>query len=226
MGSKVTARIKIKGKLYEINVDLDEALKVKEGKGDITSALTTPCIFSDIKKGTKASEKDLKEAFETTDVYEIAKKIIISGEVQKTQEYREAERELKVNKVINLLIKNAVDQNGRPYTEERMRRLLEEAHCSIDNRPPEQQIHDIVEKLQKIAPIKIEIKRIRLIIPSRFVGQAYGMLKEIKESEEWLPNGDLEAIIKIPAGMQIDFFDKLNSIAHGLIKSEELPSNS
>ena len=82
---KVTARIKIKNKHYEIHVDLDEALKVKEGKGDIVSALDSPNVFYDIKKGTLASSSDLKDAFGTTEVYEIARTIIIKGEIQKTQ---------------------------------------------------------------------------------------------------------------------------------------------
>ena len=50
--AKVAARIKIKNKHYEISVDLDEALKVREGKGDILSALDSPNIFHDLHKGT------------------------------------------------------------------------------------------------------------------------------------------------------------------------------
>jgi ribosome maturation protein Sdo1 len=50
----------------------------------------------------------------------------------------------------------------------------------------------------------------------------YGLLKEYKESEEWLANGSLQAILNIPAGMQLDFYDKLNHITHGAIHSEEL----
>src|SRR3989344_9361270 len=106
---KVTARIKLKGKHYEIQVDLDEALKLKNGKGDIVSAMDSPNIYYDLKKGTLASNSDLQEAFNTTDAYEVAKKIIVSGEVQKTQEFRDLEREKKIKQVINMIIRNAVD---------------------------------------------------------------------------------------------------------------------
>jgi len=222
MGAKVTARIKIKGKHYETNVDLDEALKIKAGKGDIMAALTTPHIFTDVKIGNKATEADLIEAFGTTDAYEIARKIIVSGEVQKTQEFRENERDTRVKQIVGLIIQNAVDQNGRPYTEERIRRAIEEVHYNFDNKPAEQQMRTVVEQLQKVIPIRIETKRIKLKIPARYTGQVYGMLKDIKESEEWLPNGDLETVINIPSGLQLDFYDKLNSATHGAVQSEEL----
>ena len=119
-------------------------------------------------------------------------------------------------------MRNAVDQNGRPYTEERIKRAAEEAHFNFDNRVPEQQMTDLVNKLKTVIPIKVETKRIRLIIPARFTGQAYVILKDFKESEEWLSNGDLQVILNIPSGLQIDFYDKLNAITHGAIQSEDL----
>lgn len=220
--SKVTARLNVKGKHFEIEVDLDEALKIKAGKGDIMSALAFPRIFSDMKKGNAAKESDLMDAFGTKDAYQIATKIIISGEVQKTQDFRDSEREMKIKRVIDLLLKNAVDQNGRPYTEERIKRAIEECHYNIDSRAPEQQLPDLLAKLQSVIPIKIETKRVKLTIPAQYTGQAYGILKDYKESEEWLPNGSLSAILNIPSGMQLDFYDKLNSITHGAVQSEEL----
>ncbi len=220
----VEARLKVKGKHYEILVDLDEALRVKAGKGSIQLALQSPHgnIYHDWKKGESASKADLLDAFGTEDSSVIAKKIILSGEVQKTQDFRDSERENKIKQVINLIIKNAVDQHGRPYTEERLKRAIEESHAQIDNRPAEQQLPQVVEKLKNIIPIKIETKRIKLTIPAQYTGQVYSLLKDYKESEDWLANGSLSAIISIPAGMQIDFYEKLNNITHGAVQSEEL----
>lgn len=218
----VTARMKVKGKHFEIQVNLDEALKVRAGKGDVASALIMPHIYTDIKKGQIASQKELADAFVTTDVYAIATKIITAGEVQKTQEFRDAEREKRVKQVIALLVKNAVDQHGRPYTEERLQRAIEEVRYAFDSRPPEQQLAPLLEKLKTILPIRIESKRIRLVVPARFTAQVYGLLKDYKESENWLTNGDLEAVINIPAGMQLDFYEKLNATTHGAIQSQEL----
>jgi len=218
----VEARIRIGSKHYEINVDLDEALKVKKGEGNINQALQTPQIFYDLKKGTIASQDDLNKDFKTTDIYEVAKKIITSGEVQKTQEYRDEARDKKIKLVVTLILQNATDQNGRPYTEERIKAAINEAHYKFDNRPAEQQMNSVVESLKTIIPIKIEVKHIKLTIPAQYTGQVYGIVAEYKQSEEWLPNGDLQVTIAVPAGLAIDFFDRVNSKTHGSVQSEEI----
>lgn len=218
----VEARLKVKGKHYEIMVDLDEALKIKKGTGNIQSALQSPSVYHDVKKATAAPQKDLLEAFATTDIYEIAKKIILSGEVQKTQEYRDEEREKKIKQVLNLILKNATDQHGRPYTEERLRNAMKEVHHNFDNRPPEQQMQEVLEKLKTIIPIKIEVKKVQLQIPAQYTGHVYGIINEYKQEEEWLANGNLRVVLKIPAGLILDFYDKINSITHGAVQSQEL----
>jgi ribosome maturation protein SDO1 len=220
--ANVEARIKIKGKHYEISVDLDEALKVKNGKGNVVSALNSTAVYHDLKKAEAVSNVDLEEAFGTTDLYIAAEKIMKDGEIQKTQEFRDDEREKRIKQVVDLILRNAVDQHGNPFTEERIKRAIDDAHYSFDKRPAEQQMHDVVEKLQKIIPIRVDTKKIKLIIPARYSGQVYGMLKDYKEKEEWLGNGDLQVIVNIPAGLQIDFYEKLNNLTHGAIVSEDV----
>lgn len=223
--AQVEARIKAKGKSYQISVDLEEALKVKDGTGDVTSALNSNGIYYDLKKGTVASQSDLEDAFGTSDLYEVATKIMKNGEIQKPQEYRDSEREAKIKQVVDLILRNAVDQNGNPYTEERIKRAIDEVHYSFDKRPAEQQMNEVVHKLKTVIPIKIETKKVKLTIPARFSGQVYGLLKDYKEKEDWLPNGDLQVILNIPSGMQIDFYEKLNGITHGSVVSEEISSD-
>ena len=220
--ANVTARIKVKNKHYEIMVNLDDALKFKQGKGDIMSALDSDAVYYDLNKGTRASNADMMEAFGTTDLYEAAKQIIMKGEVQKTQEFRDNEREAKIKQVIQLILRNASDQNGRPYTEERLKRAVDECKYNFDGKPAEQQMPVLLEKLKTVIPIRIETKKIKLIIPAMYTGQVYGLLKDYKQSEEWLGNGNLEVIMNIPSGMQIDFFDKLNGITHGSVQSQEI----
>lgn len=218
----VEARIKVKGKSYEISVDLDEALKIRNGQGNISSALQAQEIYHDIKKGTRVAKEDLQDAFGTTDVYEIATQIVQKGEVQKTQEYRDEEREKKVKQVIALLLKNATDQHGRPYTEDRLRTAIKDVHFSFDNRPIERQMSDLLSKLKEVIPIKIETKRVKITIPAQYTGHVYGMIQEYKESEEWLSNGNLQVVLEVPAGLLMDFYGKLNSATHGAVQSEEL----
>lgn len=218
----VEARIKVKGKNFEISVDLDEALKVRAGSGNVNAALNSEAIYTDVKRGLAASKAELNYAFDTDDVYKIAEMIMKKGEVQKNQEFRDAEREKRIKQVIDLVLRNAVDQHGRPYTEERIRKAITEVHFNFDNRPAEQQMSELITKLSTVIPIKVETKKVKLTIPARYSAQVYGMLKDYKESEEWLSNGDLQVVMNIPSGLQIDFYDKLNSVTHGAVVSQEM----
>lgn len=217
-----TARIKKAGKHFEIIVDLDEALKFKKGLSSFIQA-ETEFIFTDVKKGEKAPEKDLKEAFGTTDVNEIVKKIVKEGEVQTTQEHRDAEQEKKFKQVVDFLTKNAYDpQTGRPHTAERIKNALEQANVNIKNTSIENQITEILEKISALIPIKIETKKVKIKIPAVHTGKAYGVVAIYKTSENWLNDGSLEVIVEVPSGMIMDFYDKLNSVTHGSAITQEI----
>jgi len=220
--TQTTARIKQKGKRFEIIVDLDEALKFKKGESNWIEA-ESDRIFTDAKKGNTAPANDLKEAFGTTDISEIVKKIVKDGEILTTQDYRDDEKEKKFKQVVDILARNAIDsQTGNPHTPERIRRALEEAHVNIKNTPIDSQIKDIIEQISKIIPIKIETKRIRITIPAVHTGKAYGVVSQYKEEENWLGDGSLEIIVNIPSGMRMEFYDKLNSATHGSAVTEEM----
>lgn len=218
----VEARIRVGSKHFEILVDLDEALKLKDGKGDIMAALQMPNIYSDLKKGMVAGKEDLEKAFGTSDVYEVAKQIILRGEVLKPQEYRDAEKEKLFKQLVNLIVANSVDNTGKPFTEERIRTALREVHYNLENKPADKQLVNAVKKLKEVIPISLSTKKFKVRVPAAYVGQSYGLLKDFKESEDWQSNGDLEAVLNIPPGMVVEFFDKLNSLTHGSVLSEEI----
>ena len=220
----VIARIKIKGKNYETLVDVDKALQLKQGKPvSISNVLPINQIFYDSKKGLRASESDLKLAFGTSDVNAVAEKIIRRGEVQVPKEYRDTERENKRKQIIDFLSKYVIDpRTEKPHTAERISAAIEEAGVNIDNRPIEQQITKVIEKIRVILPIKIQTKKLKIRIPAVHTGKVYGIISEYKESENWLSNGDLECIINLPVGLQEDFYDKLNAVTHGSAISQEI----
>ncbi len=221
--TQTTARIKQAGKHFEIIVDLDNSLKFKRGLSSAVNFLEADTIFTDSKRGLKASEKDLKEAFGTDDVNAVASKIVKSGEILLTQEHRDEEREKKIKQVIDFLGVNSSDpRTGNPHTPERIKNALEQAHVNIRNVPVESQMSEIVEKISAILPISLKTKRIKVLVPSIYTGKAYGVVSQYKESENWLANGDLEITVNVPSGLLMDFFDKLNSITHGAAVTEEI----
>ena len=220
----VEARLKMKGKNFEVIVDVDKAVQMKKGLPvSIENVLGVDEIFYDHKKGLKASSADLQTAFGTSDIRQVAEKIVKQGEILLPAEYRKKEQETRVKQVIDFFVRNAVDPTtGRPHTETRIKAAIEQAGVNIENKPIEQQINAILSKLKEILPIKIETKKLRVTVPALHTGKVYGLLQEYKESENWLSNGDLSCMINIPAGLEMDFYDKLNGVTHGSAIVEEV----
>ncbi len=220
--TQTLARIKRAGKNFEIMVDMEKALTFK--KGEISGGfLEIDKIFSDSKKGEVSSNSDLKEAFQTEDVNEISEKIVKGGEVLVDQEHRSEEQEKSIKQVIDFLATNSTNpQTGNPHTPERIKNALLEAHVNIKNVPVENQIQEIINELSKIIPIKIEMKKVKVVIPAIYTGKAYGVINAYKDEENWLDDGSLEVILKIPSGIIMDFYDKLNSVTHGNVVTEDI----
>lgn len=213
------------GKLtFETVVDLENTLKLKKGeKVDMANVIRDNEVYLDQKKGMRAGSAELKNVFGTTEFQKIVEQIIKKGNLEITQEFREEALEARKKQVIDFLSKNSVDsRTGRSFTSDILERAIREAGIRIENQPVERQISSIVEKLRVIIPIKIETKKIKIKIPASYAGKTYGLIKDYKEKEEWLANGDLEVFLNIPSGLQMEFYDKLNAITHGSTVSEEI----
>ena len=220
--TQTIARIKQAGKNFEILVDLNEAMKFKKGEVSSIEAEGDK-IFTDSKKGMVASTSNLESSFGTSDLNSVVEKIVKNGEVLLTQDYRDEEKEKKYKQIIDFLSTNAIDpQTKNPHTAERIRRALEESHVNIKNGPIDSQINDIIMEVSKVLPIKLETKKVKIVIPAIHTGKAYGVIAQYKEKETWLDNGDLEVTIAVPSGIVMDFYDKLNSVTHGSAVTEEI----
>jgi ribosome maturation protein SDO1 len=94
---------------------------------------------------------------------------------------------------------------------------MKEARISIDPfKNATDQLDDIVKKISIIMPIKFATAKIDVIIPAEYSNRSYSVLKRYgMKSEKWLNNGSLEAILEFPAGMQTEFFEKINSATQG-----------
>jgi ribosome maturation protein SDO1 len=97
---------------------------------------------------------------------QVAEAIIKHGELERTTESIRAEQDKKYKQVVDFLSKNAVSPEGRPYTPDRIMKSLSEAHVNVKNKPIETQIDEIIDQLAKVLPIKIERKRVKLIVPA------------------------------------------------------------
>ncbi len=220
--SQTTAKIRKGKEHFEVLVDMDTALNFKKGKTDYF-ALEIDKVFLDIKKGDVASKNDLEIAFGTSNPVEVGKLIVKQGDISVDQEHRDEEREKRVKQVVDFLVKNAIDpQSNRPHSPDRIKNALEEAKVIIKNTPIENQLASILEQLNTILPIKVEKKRIKITVPAIQTGKVYGLLAQYLEKENWLNDGSLEVIVSIPAGLIMEFYDKLNSMTHGSALTAEI----
>jgi len=214
----VTAKIKKDGKNFEVLVDCDKAVEFRKGGSvSITDVLVIAEIFTDAKKGTRASESDFEKLFNTQDKLKVAEKIIKNGHISLSAEFLKKERDLKKKQIINLIVRNSVDNNGRPHPPTRIESALSESKVKIDeNKSAEEQVVEIVSQLKKILPISYEIRELEVKIPSLYAPKSYGLLKKygVILHEYWDAKG-LIVSYEIPAGLQEAFEIDLNNFTKG-----------
>lgn len=220
--AQTIAKVRKGSNHYEVLIDMEEALKFKKGESDYLS-LEIEKVFTDAGRGDTASTDELETHFGTSDPIEVGKQIVKQGEILVDQEHRDEEKEKKMKQVVEFLVRNAIDpKSGNPHTSERIKNALEQSHVNIKNVPVENQIQEIIEKISKEIPIKLETKRVKITVPAIQTGKVYGLVSQYREKENWLNDGSLEVIVKIPAGLIMDFYDQLNSMTHGSALTEEL----
>ena len=223
----VIARLKKGEEHFEVLVDPYAAADLIDGKEiDIIQILAIDAIFKDSKKGTHASEETIKEKFGTDDVAEIAKQIVVNGDIQLTTEQRHKMQKNKKNRIIDTISRNAMDPKTKaPHPRQRIELAMDEAGVHIDPfKPVSEQVKTIIEALRPLMPISMEHVRISVKIPPEHIGKAYGIARNYGtlEREEWQSDGSWIGIIKIPAGMQTDFYDKLNDVTKGNVSTKFL----
>lgn len=216
----VIARYEAKGHKFEILVNPDLALKVKEGKTvNIDELLVGDYVYKDARKGLKASPESLRAVFGTDDIKKVALEIIKRGEIHLTAEQRRRIIENKRRQIISLIARNAIDPKTKlPIPPKRIELAMEQARVSIDPfKSPKSQIEEIVSKIARIIPIKIAKAYIAVKVPPQFSGKVYKVLSSIGEIKKsnWLNDGSLLVEIEIPAGMQEELIERINKVTHG-----------
>ena len=218
---KIIARYIHGNKRFEVIMDPDLAWRYRKDPNsvDIRDILEGFYIFEDARKGKKASEEDLKNVFGTDDVFEIASKIVLEGELQLTSEQRRKLIEEKLDRVIKIISRNGINpKTNLPHPPERIRKAIEQAKVSIDPfKPDDEVVKEVVEAIRPIIPIRLETLVVEVLIPPQFTGKAYGVVKQFGNvlEEEWLSNGAWKAKAELPAGLHATFLDKINKITSG-----------
>jgi ribosome maturation protein SDO1 len=214
------ARFKKNGKRFEIVIDPDKAIDYKNKKlEDIREVLIAERIFEDVQKGVFSLKSDINMIFPKMETLDIAKYILLNGELQLSAKYRDAKQEEKRRAIIETIHRNSVDpKTNLPHPITRIENAMREVKVRVDdNKSAHDQVQNIVKKLQTVLPIKFEHKHVQVHISEKYSKKYYKILHRFGKvsNEEWLDDGCYMCIVEVPAGLYLDFIDDLNKKTHG-----------
>ncbi|WP_455393232.1 ribosome assembly factor SBDS [[Eubacterium] cellulosolvens] len=220
----VIARYDTSGERFEVLVDPKIVWKIRnhEDLGEnfnILDYLAIDTVFTDSNKGSRASSESLQKIFESTEIQKISMDIITKGEIQLTTEQRKEMMENKRKQIVATIARNAINPKTKtPHPPQRIELALTEAKVSIDPfKPVDAQVQLILKKLQPIIPIRFETIVLAIRLGGDDYGKCYGDIKNFGKitKDEWQKDGSWIGLIELPAGMQAEFYDKINSKTKG-----------
>lgn len=223
----IVARYESHGESFEVLIDPKAVQKMRDGEEiDLIDHLVIDTIFKNARNGTRASEEKMKEIFGTDDPVEIAKKIVLKGEVQLTTEQRRMMQEGKRKAIIAHIARNAINpQTGTPHPPKRIETAMEEAKVRVDPfSPVEAQVKDVLAALRPLMPIRFDTIRIATKLSGEEYGRCYEDIVSIGKivKEEWQKDGSWIGVVEMPAGLQGDYLDRLNSRTKGNVETKIL----
>ena len=218
----VTARLESHGARFEVLVDPDAALAIKreEFDGEIEDVIAAEDVFENASRGDRPAESDLEDVFGTTDPIEIIPEVIRQGEIQITAEQRREMQEQKHRKLVDTIVRNAVNpqMDDAPHPPERIESALEEAGFSVDPMDPvEEQVDDALDALRPVIPIRFDEVAVASRVPPEHAGSAQAQIREFGdlEREEWQSDGSWIGVVRFPAGLQDEFYNLVNEVSSG-----------
>jgi ribosome maturation protein SDO1 len=216
----VVARLEVGGKKFEVLVNPDLAFDYKQGKQvNLDEMVISDAVYTDLRRGLRASPELLRRFFGTDDVVKVAAEIVKRGELQLTAEQRRRLLEAKKRQVINYIARSAIDPKTKlPIPPSRIEAAMEQAGVGVDlYKSVEEQAIEIVKKISRIIPIKLARALLRVVIPAEYAARVYSQLQKLGEvkSMDWRTDGSLVAELEIPAGLQQEVIDKLNKLTQG-----------
>ena len=222
----VIARYEKAGEKFELLVDPNLAMDLRHGREvNLDDLLAIDSVFKDANRGDVKSEETLKKVFGTADIREIAKRIILEGEVQLTTQQRKEILERKRKEIIAYIASNAINpQTKTPHPPQRIENAMEEAKISIDiNKSAQEQVISIIKEIKRLIPISLEKLKLAVKVPPQYSGKASVILHKYElKQEEWQKDGSLVAVLEVSAGTKAKLFDELNHLTHGDIETKIL----
>ena len=223
----VTARYETGGNRFEILIDPKAAQSYREGDEiDWEEAIAADGVWADSTKGDRAPDILVKDAFGTTELIEIYKKILTEGTIQLTAQQRNEMVDQKKKQIVAHIVANAMNpQTGGPHPPQRIENAIDEARFSVDPMEAiEKQVEKLIKLIKPLIPISFEKIRVAVKIRAIHVGKCYGQISSLSniESEEYQKDGSWIGILEMPAASFVKLEDVLGSLTKGTAETKML----
>lgn len=210
---------------FELFVDPNLAFDYRRGEDiPLEDILKSFVVYEDAKRGERATDSLVKDAFGTDEIFDIAPEIIKKGEFRLTHEQREQLVAEKTETIIDHIAKRAMNpQTGHPHPPDRIRQAMEEAKVVVNAFiSVDEQIPIVVKALRVIIPISFESVKLQITLPASFSGKGYNMVATagVIKSQSWGQDGSWTGLVEIPAQKRQELYDELNKLTKGQIRIE------
>jgi len=216
----VVIGIKREGNRFELFVDPDLAFDYRRGEDvPLEDILKSYEIYDDAKRGSRATDILVKDAFGSSEVFTVAREILKHGEFKLTHEQRVQLVEEKTEAIIKDIAKKSMNpQTGHPHPPDRIRQAMDEAKVTVD---PfirvDEQVPRVVKALLVIIPISFESVKLKITLPASFAGKGYNIVAKagVVKSDSWGQDGSWTGLVEMPASLRQALYDDLNKLTKG-----------
>ncbi|MBA60657.1 MAG: ribosome assembly factor SBDS [Euryarchaeota archaeon] len=223
----VIARYETGGNRFEILIDPESAKDYKDG-GDIDweDAIAADGIWTDSAKGDRAPDNLVSDAFGSTNLIEIYKRILTEGTIQLTSQQRNEMVDQKRKQIIAHVVANAMNpQTGGPHPPQRIENAIDETRFSIDPiESVEKQVEKLMKSIKPLIPISFEKVKVAVKIQAIYVGKCYGQISSLAniQSEEYQKDGSWIGMLETSAASYVKLEDILGSLTKGTAETKML----
>lgn len=204
----VLARMEKGGKRYEVLLDPDLVRPFRSDPDSVNldDLLATDEVWHDAKGGERPTAEAIEATFGTLEMGEITKIILEKGSIQLTTDQRKKMVGEKRLAIIHSVATTAVDPKTKlPHPHQRIEIALDETRYPVDPfKPVEAQVKEVLKLLKPLIPLSFENTRLAFKVSGKAYGSVSQLLREYKQKEEWLSNGDWACVVEIPAAMKGD----------------------
>lgn len=180
---EMLVRLKRGKTTFEVPTNEGSVTKFREKElKSLQDVLVSDEVYTDFKKGSKASKEQLVAAFETDNVNTILEQIVLKGDVQVSAGERKDKLEAKRQEIVAYIHKNYVDPGrGSQVPMTRVDLALAKLKPRIDaDQPADRQVTAMMGKLTEILPLRKGNASISgvVTVPSRHMGAASGVVRK------------------------------------------------